>query len=74
MAVALDVDQAKDEAIVKFHEAWETVGQRLKISTEENENLRTEMEVVKERSRRELQEAHMVRLMELLASVIHLLI
>lgn len=67
LAVALDVDQAKDDAIVKFHEAWESAGQRLKASAKENEDLRSELEAIRAKNRQELQDAHTVCLLELFA-------
>lgn len=62
LAVALDVDEAKDEAIVKFHEAWENVGERLKSSNQENVVLRTEIEAIRAKNQREIHEANMVGL------------
>lgn len=60
LAVALDVDEAKDDAIVKFHEAWENVDLRLKKANKENADLRIEMETLKAKNQRELQDAYMV--------------
>lgn len=54
------MDEAKDEAIVKFHEAWESAGNRLKNANKENEELKSEIEGLKSRNQKELQEAYMV--------------
>lgn len=60
LAVALEVDGAKDEAIVKFHEAWENVGVRLESVDREKAELKSEMEALKAKCQQELKEATMV--------------
>lgn len=44
LAVAIQVDEAKDSAILKFHDAWEKVSIRLKIVTKQKEVLEKERE------------------------------
>lgn len=60
LAVALEVDEAKDEAIVKFHEAWENVGLRLESVDREKAELKSDMETLKAKYQQELKEATMV--------------
>lgn len=60
LAVALEVDEAKDEAIVKFHEAWENVGLRLESVDKEKADLKVEMEAMLAKNQQELKEATMV--------------
>lgn len=60
LAVALEVDEAKDEAIIKFHEAWENVVLRLESADKEKEELKAEMEDFKAKHQQELREAAVV--------------
>lgn len=60
LAVALEVDEAKDEAIVKFHEAWENVANRLEVAEKEKSELKAEMESLIIKNQQELQDAFTV--------------
>ncbi|GJQ83172.1 hypothetical protein Trydic_g18199 [Trypoxylus dichotomus] len=43
LAVAIQVDEAKDDAILKFHSAWEQVAQRLQALTLDRNSLEVEI-------------------------------
>ncbi|KAI4459247.1 centrobin [Holotrichia oblita] len=43
LAVAMQVDEAKDDAILKFHSSWELVAQRLQVLTQDRNSLEQEI-------------------------------
>lgn len=57
VAVAVEVDKTKDEAIAKFHEAWEQVALRLQTLNTEKGLLENEIKVFQQRSKNDLAEA-----------------
>lgn len=57
LAVAIEVDRSKDEAILKFHEAWDKVAIRLKSLHTEKCDLEKELREFQARSTLDLTEA-----------------
>lgn len=43
LAVAMQVDETKDDAILKFHSSWEQVAGRLEILTKDRNELEREI-------------------------------
>lgn len=57
LAVALDVDQAKDEAIKRFHNTLENVAVKLQTLNNEKTRIEREMDKISEQNKRDLEEA-----------------
>lgn len=57
LAVALEVDGAKDEAIIKFHEAWENAVSELQNTQKEKTDLKAEIQSLNAKMRQITQEA-----------------
>lgn len=60
LAVALEVDQAKDEAIHRFHSAWENVAAKLQALNNEKTRIEKEVDKITEQNRKDLEEATQV--------------
>lgn len=43
LAVAVQVDEAKDDAILRFHSSWEQIAERLQALTKERNDLEEEV-------------------------------
>lgn len=54
------MDQAKDEAINRFHSAWENVAIKLQALNNEKTRIEQEIEKVNEQNKRDLEEASRV--------------
>lgn len=57
LAVALEVDQAKDEAINRFHSTLDSVAIKLQTLNTEKIRIEHEMDKITEQNRRDLEEA-----------------
>lgn len=62
LAVALEVDGAKDEAILRFHNAWENVATKLKSLSTEKIRIEEDIDKIKTENQRDLEEAAEVSL------------
>lgn len=63
LAVAVQVDCAKDAAILKFHKAWEKVADRWAALETERNQLSHKLNNIKEKNEQELTEAKKVTLL-----------
>lgn len=57
LAVAFEVDQAKDEAIQRFHSAWENVAVKLQNLATEKSRIEESINRIKADNKRDLEEA-----------------
>lgn len=56
LAVAVQVDQAKDKAIIKFHEAWEHIAERMESLNREKDSLESDLKELQLKSLQDLEE------------------
>lgn len=54
LAVAIQVDSAKDEAILRFHEAWEKVANKWRDLESERNSLSKKLLCIKQKSTEDL--------------------
>lgn len=61
LAIAVQVDCAKDAAILKFHEAWEKVSEKWQKLESERDQLAQKLNAIQSRSDVDVTEARKVR-------------
>lgn len=57
LAVAVEVDKSKDDAIMKFHDAWEQISERIQSLTAERNLLEEDYKVLQAKNVSDLAEA-----------------
>lgn len=62
LAVAVEVDQSKDDAILRFHEAWEKVAVRLEMLTKDKNFLERDLHELQAKGAVDLADAAKVRI------------
>lgn len=60
IAVAIQVDEAKDKAILRFHDSWEKTGIKLKNIEKQKEGLEDEIEKLRQRLNEDSEETNQV--------------